>query len=106
MFEMKFAPRLRALPDLGHYELHAGSLTEAHIGRTVAVATDSAVIAGPLVSLAESRSDGRGRLILSIETHSTIGVLVLGLHPAHPVTILPADYALSVVARAPGVGDE
>ncbi|MEU7631705.1 hypothetical protein AB0C34_17205 [Nocardia sp. NPDC049220] len=106
--EIKRAPRLRAVPDLNddHYEIHAGALTPSHIGRTIAIKTETAVIAGPLTSLCESRLEGRARLLLRVATGSTIGELTLGLHPAHPVTVLPADYALSVVARAQASDDE
>ena len=94
--EVKLTSRLRALPDLDHYEIHAGALTDVHIGRTIAVKTNSAVIAGPLTSLAESRLEGRARLLLYIGTNSTIGELTFGVHPAHPVTILPAHHTLTL----------
>ncbi|MGO4614719.1 hypothetical protein AB4305_00080 [Nocardia sp. 2YAB30] len=94
------APRLRAVPDLdeGSHEIHVGALTSDHLGRTIAVKTGVAVIAGPLTALAESRLEGQARIRLRVGTDSTIGELTLGLHPAHPVTVLPVDHTLSVTA--------
>lgn len=92
----KRAPRLRALPDLDHYEIHVGSLTSTHINRTIAIRTASAVITGPLASIGESTIDGGARVLLRIRTDSTIGELTLGLHPAHLVTVLPSDHTLTV----------
>lgn len=94
-------PGLRVLPDLGPYEIHAGALTATHIGKTIAVQTPSAVIAGPLTALEESLLQGRTRLILRISTNSTAGDLRVGVHPSETVTVLPDRHKLSVTVVAP-----
>lgn len=102
--ELKLPPRLRTLPELRTHEIHAGALTHDHIGSTIAVRTPDAVLAGPLTSITESRLEGRARLILTIATNDTIGDLPLGVHPSHPVTVLPDGHTLTVTAtvRPPG----
>ncbi|TCJ89934.1 hypothetical protein [Nocardia alba] len=92
----KVAHRLRALPNLDHYEIHVGSLTSNHIDRTIAIRTASAVITGPLASISESLIEGGARVLLRIRTDSTIGELTLGLHPAHLITVLPPHHTLTV----------
>jgi hypothetical protein len=90
------APRLRLLPELDHYEIHVGSLNDTHVGRTVAVNTGVAVVAGQLESITESAVCGKARLVLRISGGATIGSLALGLHPSHPVIVLPRDHKLTV----------
>lgn len=90
------APRLRAVPELDHYETHVGALNDTHIGRTVAVSTGTAVVAGPLDSIQESALRGKAHLILTVRCGGTVGWLPLGLHPSHPVTVLPRDHKLTV----------
>jgi hypothetical protein len=65
-------------------------------GRTVAVNTGVAVVAGQLESITESALCGKTRLIQQIRAGATIGNLALGLHPTHPVTVLPRDHKLTV----------
>jgi hypothetical protein len=89
-------PRLQLVPELDHYETHVGSLNNTHIGRTVAVNTGVAVVAGELESITESAVCGKARLILRIRGGATLGSLSLGLHPSHPATILPRDHKLTV----------
>lgn len=96
--DIPLPPRLRAVPDLAPFEVHAGTLTRDHVGMTVAVSTGAAVIAGPLTSLTESMREGKARLLLRIGTDDTIGELTLGVHPSHPVTVLPTDHTLAVTA--------
>lgn len=96
MIQMKAAPKLRLVPALDHYEINVGALNQAHVGRTVAVKTGAAVVAGPLESITESAISGKARLILRIHGGGTVGSLALGLHPSHPVTILPREHTLTM----------
>lgn len=98
MPSIPLAPRLRALPDLGAHELHGGALTADHVGHTIAVRTATATVIGPLSGLSESRLYGRARVLVQVGG-GTVGELTLGLHPAHPVTVLPAEHALEVPVR-------
>jgi len=88
--------RLRPVPELGHYETHVGALNSTHIGRSIAVHTGEAVVAGRLHSVYESALMGKARLVVTIWCGGTVGGLQLGLHPSHPVTVLPRDHKLTL----------
>ncbi|MBM4517484.1 hypothetical protein GS432_19445 [Rhodococcus hoagii] len=98
---LKLAPKLRPLPDLGKHQITASQLAtngmdgnpiyqSDHIGRIVAVRRRETYIVGPLRSVMDSMTPP----LLILE----IGEFKTAVHPAHPVTVAPDGYRLTVVA--------
>jgi predicted DNA-binding protein len=101
MKEVKLAPRLRSVRDIGTHEVTASQLAtngmegratylSDHIGRTVAVRLRDTIIAGPLEAVTDS--------LISPLLVLRIGQFEVAVHPAHPLTVAPDGHRLTVVS--------
>lgn len=90
---MSAARRLRVVPELGPYEIHAGALSDVHVGLTVALCRKRNTVTGPLRYL-PAESQVKPLLVLSI------GDFSVGVHPTEKVTVIPADYRARVVVES------
>jgi hypothetical protein len=91
-------PRLRAVPDLGPYEINVGALSSHHVGLIVAVRRGRNILTGPL-SYPPSESQTKPFLVLHLGDFST------ALHPAQVVMVIPDGYKATITV-APKEGHE
>lgn len=90
MITIKSPRRLKAVADLGPYEINVGALSERHVGLTVAVAWKHNTLTGRLMSVPlESRT--KPLLVLRLGDFST------ALHPSAAVNVIPDGYRATVV---------
>lgn len=88
-----FGRRLRALPELGPYEIHVGSLNETHVGKLVAITRKRATVVGrldhnPMESLTKPLR------IVQLGDYRT------PMHPSEVVTVIPDTHKAMVTIEA------
>lgn len=81
--------QLQALPDLGPYEVHAGALTDAHIGLTIGVRRAHNTLTGPLMST-PAKSQVPPFIVLQL------GQFSAAVHPADVVLAVPGGYRATI----------
>ncbi|OMC37262.1 hypothetical protein A5742_09965 [Mycolicibacterium fortuitum] len=94
MLSIKLPRRLRAVPDLGPYEIHVGALVEHHVGLTVVLRKRlsdgrSNLLTGPL-RYVPTAAKVKPLLVVQIGDYST------GLHPSSTVMVIPNGYKATV----------
>lgn len=92
--------RLKAVADLGPYEINVGALSKHHVGLTVAVRRGRNLITGPL-RYEPTESMTKPLLVLAV------GDVSVALHSADVVMVIPDDYRATItVAPKPAAGTD
>lgn len=85
--------RLKAVADLGPYEINVGALSAFHVGKLVAVRSERNTLIGRLRNV-PLESVTKTALVVRLGDYST------ALHPADVVIVVPDGYKATVVIEA------
>lgn len=89
--------RLRAVPELGPYEIHVGALSKTHVGLVVAIVRKQNTLTGRLRAVP---AESQVKPLLVVE----LGDFRKGMHPSEKVMVIPDGYR-ATVSVAPVGGD-
>lgn len=87
---VRLARRLKAVPELGPYEIHVGALSMNHVDQTIVVRRKRNLLIGPLLREPSQSTGNPSLLVLQIGDFST------ALHPSATVMVVPDDYKATV----------